>query len=387
MGINFSLVESIRTVAHIYFMFDKPNFIPGTHFGNLFLNSVYVSFTAVVLYAVYIIMQPYTHSEPKKEEILSHASELVHQFGSSVMDYFKVYKDKHICFSTDDKGFISYKIARNYAVVLENPVCADMHAMQSIIREFDQYCRRSGLISLYYRIPESSREIYSQLKKRSLIIGQEAIVDNDTFSLSGKNMKSVRNALNKIESSGFTLKIYEPPLKQGLIQKLHQVSDTWLKKNGLEEVGFSQGVFDPREIRNQTVLTIENAEEQVLAFLNIVPDFAINEGTYDLIRMSDEAPNGAIDFLLVNLFAYFKEKQIRYVNIGLAPMAGIEKAENISERVLKFAYEKIKNFDHYRGLREYKEKFNPNWENRYIAYSNDFELLMLPSILKEVSKV
>jgi Uncharacterized conserved protein len=200
-------------------------------------------------------------------------------------------------------------------------------------------------------------------------------------------MKSIRNALNKIEASGCFLKIYEPPLKSGLVQKLQQVSDEWLKSNEREEVGFSQGIFNPAEIKNQMVFTVENNDEKVLAFLNIIPDFTPNEVTYDLVRMSDDAPNGVIDYLLVNLFTHFKEKGIRYVNLGLVPLAGIEKAENITERVLKFAYENIKNFNHYRGLREYKEKFCPEWSNKYIAYSSDFELVMLPNILKDIGRM
>lgn len=387
LGIDFSFMESVKAVLQMYFLFDKPDFMPGTHFGNLFLNSVYLSFASVLMYGVYVIMQPYTVSTPKQDEIISHADELLEKYGRSPLDYFKTYFDKQLYISENNSGFVSFKISGSYAVVLENPVCKDDEMLYKLIREFDLYCKRCGLISVYYRIPESSRIIYHNLKKRTLIIGQEAILDTDKFTLSGKDMKSVRNALNKIEASGYMLKTYEPPLKSGLTQKLQQVSDSWLRNNDMEEIGFSQGVFDPLLIKNHPVLTIENNEEQVLAFLNIVPDYAPNEGTYDLIRMSEAAPNGSIDFLLVNLFQYFRDKKIQYVNMGLAPMAGIERAENITERVLKFAYEKIRNFDHYRGLREYKDKFGPEWINKYIAYSNDLELVMLPAILKDVGKI
>jgi phosphatidylglycerol lysyltransferase len=103
--------------------------------------------------------------------------------------------------------------------------------------------------------------------------------------------------------------------------------------------------------------------------------------------MSNDAPNGVIDYLLVNLFDYYKTKEIKYVNLGLVPLAGIEKAQNITERVLKFAFENIKNFKHYRGLRDYKEKFSPEWSNKYLAYSSDFELVSLPAVLKDIGKM
>ena len=37
------------------------------------------------------------------------------------------------------------------------------------------------------------------------------------------------------------------------------------------------------------------------SFLNVIPDYAKNEGTYDLIRKTDDAPNGIIDFMMVAL--------------------------------------------------------------------------------------
>jgi phosphatidylglycerol lysyltransferase len=55
------------------------------------------------------------------------------------------------------------------------------------------------------------------------------------------------------------------------------------------------------------------------------------EATYDLIRKSHDAPNGVIVFLLVNMFEYFKEHGYPRFNMGLAPMAGLDKTENIAE--------------------------------------------------------
>jgi len=387
LGIEFDLKNSFETVLRMYFLFDKPEFLHTTHFGGIFINSVYVSEILGVIFALYVLFQPYTYKIPTQQELQNKANEYLANYGKSALDFFKTYFDKQIYLSESGDGFVSFKISGKYAVVLENPVAKDSDEMKKIVLEFDQFCRKSGLISIYYRIPEESIAVYKDLKKRTLLIGQEALVDTDVFTMSGKEMKSVRNAINKIEASGCFLKINEPPLKSGLVQKLQQVSDEWLKENDLEEIGFSQGVFDTTMIKTQVVLTVENADEKVLAFLNIIPDYAISEGTYDLIRMSNDAPNGVIDYLLVNLFTYFKSKGIRYVNLGLVPLAGIDKAQNITERVLKFAFENIKNFKHYRGLRDYKEKFCPIWSNKYLAYSSDFELVSLPAVLKDIGKM
>ena len=140
------------------------------------------------------------------------------------------------------------------------------------------------------------------------------------------------------------------------------------------------------ELKNQTIITVENSEEKVVAFLNIIPDYVKGEGTYDLIRKTADAPNGVIDFILVELFIYLKQQQYTAVNIGFAPLSGITNAQNFPERFMKFAYEKIRSFAHYKGLRDSKEKFSPVWYNKYLVYDQDYDLLQVPSALTQVIK-
>jgi phosphatidylglycerol lysyltransferase len=53
---------------------------------------------------------------------------------------------------------------------------------------------------------------------------------------------------------------------------------------------FSQGMFNWNELKNQTIITIENSDEKIVSFLNIIPDYTPNEGTYDLVRKTEDAP-------------------------------------------------------------------------------------------------
>jgi phosphatidylglycerol lysyltransferase len=117
-----------------------------------------------------------------------------------------------------------------------------------------------------------------------------------------------------------------------------------------------------------------------------MPDFYPESGTYDLIRKTNSAPNGSLDFLMVNMFEYFKTQNIRYVNLGLATLSGIEKGENFTEKTMKFAYENIRSFSHYKGLRDYKEKFFPDWKNKFLIYDNSYDLLQIPSAISKVVK-
>jgi phosphatidylglycerol lysyltransferase len=46
-----------------------------------------------------------------------------------------------------------------------------------------------------------------------------------------------------------------------------------------KEIAFTQGVFDLAILKGQIIITVEDKEEKVYAFLNLIPDFTPGEAT------------------------------------------------------------------------------------------------------------
>ena len=385
-NIDFNIWQSISYTVLNYFMISSDSLVPASKFAAKFLLSINISGFFSIAFLIYTFVRTYVPHDNISDEERELADNLIKAHGNSALDYFKTSEDKLIYVSESKKAFVAYRISGNFAVVLENPVAENELEMKACIAEFDRYCYESGMKSIYYRIPEESLDIYRQLKRKSLFLGQEGVVDLNTFKLEGGARKPMRNAINKVVDRGFKATIHEAPVKDGILQKIKSVSDEWLEDMERTEIIFSQGMFDWVELKQQTIITVENAEEKIVAFLNIIPDYAPNEATYDLIRKTKDAPNGVMDFILVELFKYLKEKQIRYVNLGFAPMSGLNDPHTFPEKSMKFAYEKIRSFAHYKGLREYKEKFDPVWYNKYLIYPHDYDLLSVPTALSKVIK-
>jgi phosphatidylglycerol lysyltransferase len=145
-------------------------------------------------------------------------------------------------------------------------------------------------------------------------------------------------------------------------------------------------MFDEKELKSQDIITLEDADGNIQAFLNIIPDYADDECTYDLIRKTNDSPAAAMDALIIKLIEYAKEKKKLFLNMGMVPMTGITEPESTAEQIIKLAVAKIKRFRHYRGLREFKGKYATIWENKYLVYDNDFDLLQLPFAINKVMK-
>jgi phosphatidylglycerol lysyltransferase len=385
-NIDFSFVQSVQNTLANYFLVGSSSYVPHDAFARDFIYSINVGGFLSMAFLLYTLVRPYVYKGNASEEDHLRAASLISKYGKSSLDHFKTYSDKLIFCETGTEAFISYRIAGNYAVVLENPVGANETDLKKCISLFDTYCYDNGLKSIYFRVPEESLPLYLENRKKSMFIGQEAVVNLETFSLEGGNRKSLRNAINRIKDRGYNSTLHLPPIKDGVLQKLKSVSDEWLSYTGRNEIVFSQGMFVWGELKQQTVITIENMEEKVIAFLNIIPDYTPSESTYDLMRKTADAPNGIMDFIMIELFKFLKSKEYGFVNLGFAPMSGLDNTHTFPERSMKFAYEKIRTFSHYKGLREFKDKYDPVWFNKYLIYDNDYDLIQFPAILSRVIK-
>jgi len=384
-GVDFTWDKSLVHAAKSFLLISDDGLQPITRFGREFAGLMNGLGFIGWCYLVFTLVRPRLRSHKKDASLNSYeqAKILLTRFGDSPVDYFKINDDKLLFFSDSYEAFISYRIANGFAIVLEEPVCSDEDKVP-VLREFDAHCKKMGLKTAFYRVDENSMIWFNEMKKRKLLIGQEAIVDVSKFSLEGRDKKSLRNGLNSLQKKGFKTFFYPQPQSQALLMELKDVSDQWLIAYNKKEMIFSQGMFDEKKLQGQDIVAIRDAENKLVAFMNIIPDFAPDECTYDLIRKTADAPGGCMDALIIELINYAKSKSLSFLNLGLVPMSGISQPDSTAEMVVKYAFEKIRRFRHYQGLREFKEKYASAWVNKYLVYENDFDLLQLPAALNKV---
>ena len=383
--IDFNWKQSIGFSIKSFFLLANDELVPVTKFGTEYIATVNVLSAATWIFFFYTIIRPYINDTNTNTNTnnLQEAQSLLTRFGSTAVDYFKINEDKLLFFDEDKDGFIAYRIANGFAIVLDEPVCAEENKT-IMLKAFDKQCKRMGLKAAFYRVDEDSIYYFEQLKKKKLLIGQEAVLDINQFTMEGKDKKALRNSLNSLAKKGYTIETQLAPLTNELVKELRLVSDEWLEAFDKKETTFSQGMFIEEIIQEQDVILIRDAEKKVVSFLNMIPDYTPEGFTYDMIRKTAEAPGGCMDALIITAVQYGKDKSMQWLNLGLVPTSGIAEPDNTAERVVKFAYEKVKHFQNYNGLRDFKEKYATEWLNKYLVYDNDFDLIQLPAALNKV---
>lgn len=222
---------------------------------------------------------------------------------------------------------------------------------------------------IFYEIDQNMTMLLHDFGYEFIKFGETARVDLSQFDLSGKHSRKFRTSVNKLENKGFSFEVIDNPFSEELIAKLKEISDKWL--NGRQEKGFSLGFFDESYLQRAPIAVVRDSSNEIIAFVNFLPTNSQASSTIDLMRYdSDKAPNGVMDYLFIKLFIYFKSEGVVYFELGMAPLSNVGTMENsfVQEKIAYMIYLFSKHFYSFTGLRQYKQKFNPIWETRYIAY-------------------
>ena len=263
-------------------------------------------------------------------------------------------------------------------MVLGDPIGLENDIAPSI-SAFIGFCTRNGWQPCFYQVQPDYLKIYKAFGFKAMSIGQEAIVDLASITLEGSAGKEFRNVVKHMTRLEHRVEIYEPPLCDALLVELRTISDEWLMQKRGSEFRFSIGWFDESYIRNSTVAVVYTPEGCISAFTNIVSRYQRNEAALDLMRRRCRTENGTMDFLLISIFDWAKQKGFTTFSLGFSPLSGIGRNPDDpkTERTLRYLYETLSRFYNLTGLHIFKDKFRPRWESRYMIYPGT---AYLPSI-------
>ena len=349
------------------------------------LRALVAAAAAGMLFALASLIRPRRlDPEPPTEADLARALPLIKQFPSA-QAHLALMGDKTLLFDPEGKAFVMYDIEGRSWVTMGDPVGNDDAARRELVWMFLDQCERAGGWPVFYQVSPEDLDLYLEVGMSLLKIGEEARVRLATFNLDGKSKKTLRGTVNKLARDGLRLEIV-PAVEVGpLLPRLKQISDAWMLDKRVREKRFSLGAFEPLYlVRTPMALVWQN--DQLVAFANLFLNETKHEASLDLMRFLPEGPAGIMDYLFVELMQWARQEGYEWFNLGMAPLAGLQNRRQapLWNRFGALVFGRGERFYNFRGLHRYKDKFDPEWEARYMAVPGG---IALPMILANVASL
>src|SRR6185437_8946044 len=349
------------------------------------LRALVAAAAAGLLFALASLIRPQTpHRAAPSAAELQRAWPLIQNYRSA-QAHLALMGDKHLLFSPDDRAFLMYGIEGRSWVSMGDPVGDDEDARRELVWSLMEQCERAGGWPVFYQVSPADLDLYLDVGMNLLKIGEEARVPLDDFNLDGKSKKTLRGTLNKLEREGLRLEVIPADAVPPLLPRLKEISDAWLADKRAREKRFSLGAFD-QEYLARTPMALVWQGERLLAFANLFLTGNKEEASLDLMRFTPESPSGSMDFLLIALMRWARQEGYRWFNLGMAPMAGMtnRRLAPLWNRFGALVFGRGERFYNFQGLKRYKDKFDPEWEPRYMAVPGG---IALPMILANVASL
>ena len=143
-------------------------------------------------------------------------------------------------------------------------------------------------------------------------------------------------------------------------------------------MGFSMGHFDPEGNPEQITALAVDTTNRVHAFVSFVPIYGRHGWGLDLLRRAERCAPGTIELLLARSIEYLKSGGAAMVSLGLAPLSNANDDDTtLLDTGIDFLTHRFGNLSKSQSLFNFKKKFQPTWESRYLVFSNT---LTLPKI-------
>ncbi|MGD8471689.1 MAG: bifunctional lysylphosphatidylglycerol flippase/synthetase MprF [Desulfobacteraceae bacterium] len=275
--------------------------------------------------------------------------------------------DKFFLLSPESSAFIMYGVEGRSWIAMGDPV-GHQNEWMELIWTFRELSDRYGGRTVFYQVAHENLHYYLDLGLNLLKLGEEARVPLTTFSLEGSERKSLRYTHRKLEKEGYQFEVLSPQGVSNRLSELKEISDAWLAEKNTREKGFSLGFFNPDYLRRFPAAVVVN-KGQTVAFANIWLGGKKEELSIDLMRFSQAAPHSVMEYLFIQIMLWGKQQGYNWFNLGMAPLAGLEDRTlaPLWNRLGAFVFQHGENFYNFQGLRQYKEKFIPEWRPKYLA--------------------
>lgn len=289
------------------------------------------------------------------------------------LGYFATRRDKAVVFSPNGDAAIAYRVINGVSLASGDPI-GDPAAWRGAIQVWLAEARIYGWSPAALSVSEEAAHAYVGAGLRALSMGDEAIIDVADFTLEGRTMRPVRQAVTRVQRAGYHATVVRHgDLSPSELQEYVDLADKW--RGTRAERGFSMALGrlgDGADARCVMVIARDAAGE-VRGLLSFVP-WGVRGVSLDLMRRDPESANGLMEFMVTSLIDACSDLGVHRISLNFAMFREIfSDAERVGAgpvlRLTNATLTAASRFWQLESLYLSNEKYLPRWSPRLICYS------------------
>src|SRR5262249_49020222 len=289
-----------------------------------------------LLISAYLLFRPLAAPRDLPEpELRRKAADLVRRHGADTLSFFKLRGDKQYLFNEERTAFAGYRIENGVLVVSGDPI-GDADGGDSLLRTIVHFAEERGLPLAALGVSPEARAVFEHAGLRALYLGDEAIMDTESFSLEGRPIRKVRQSVTRLQKAGYRTTISElGSLDDGTLCRLEQIADDW--RCGAPERGFAMAMDSLRNPLGERTLVVAATDETgaIRGFLHFVPTCGREAVSLSFMRRDHDTRNGLTEFLIVEAIEQLRARGVAEVSLNFAAFARlIREPSGLAERTI-----------------------------------------------------
>ncbi len=317
--------------------------------------------------ALWLWFRPFTHKVAQTVGERRVARALVDAYGSDSLSFFALRRDKSYFFSPTRGSFLAYRVVAGAALVSGDPV-GEESEFDALLAEFKRVVRAHGWRLAVLGASDAQLDRYRAIGLRPILLGEEAVLRPDEFSLEGRPIRKVRQSVTRLLKAGYTLRVVpaedaDPDLRA----RLDTVSELW--RGNQPERGFTMSI-DELYVPG-TVFAVAEAEDgEIGGFLHLAPTPAGGGWSLSTMRRRPDTPNGLTEFLIAETLAWAKDEGASELSLNFCAFTELiseERAITLPRRFMRRALLAADSVFQLERLYAFNRKFFPEWRPRYLC--------------------
>jgi lysyl-tRNA synthetase, class II len=333
----------------------------------------------LLLVAVLVALQPADGPHPLTEREAVALRGLLSRWGAvDSLSYFCLRDDRSAIFSPSGKSAITYRVVGTVSLAAGDPV-GDPEAWPGAVAAWLEEARSFGWVPAVVGASERGAAAFHRAGLDALELGDEAVVEVAGFSLSGRRMRTVRQAVSRVERAGLQVTCHRVgDLSEERLRQLVANAEEW--RDGAVERGFSMalGRFGSRCDPGAVVAVSTDLHGDVRGLLHFVP-WGQDGLSLDVMRRDRGAENGIVEQLVAGVlaaapclgvtrislnFAVFRSVFARGERLGAGPVLRLWRSVLLS----------LSRFWQIESLYRANAKYQPEWVPRFVCFRSPSDL-------------